>query len=129
MKHNELERRTGPNYQKKLLKNIQNLWKTVRDLKGNKSQVNQYLIVNNIKINKDEDKEGAHRDILEDVFKISHQENAVFDREKEVEVERYIEVNQDKVNTYVRSDVNRLDGRNFIDSLITQVEIKSHKNF
>lgn len=47
-----------------------------------------------------------------------------FDREEEKEVERYINTNQIKVNTFLRSDPNRLTGENLIDTLITH-EVKA----
>ena len=100
-------------------------WKTIKRLKGNRTQTNQYLEVNNTTLTSDEDKEAAHRTIWREVFMISPQENAQFDRNKEEEVERYLRANNDYTTTYERSDLNRLRGNNQIDSLITQVEIKN----
>ena len=95
-------------------------------MKGNKTQTNQYLQVNNTTLTSYEDKEAAHRTIWREVFMISPQENALFDRNKEEEVEKYLRANDAYTTTYERSDLNRLRGINQIDSLVTQVEIKKH---
>lgn len=100
-------------------------WRLINRLKGNKTPTNQDLEVNNIKLINDKDKEAAHRAILQDVFKISPQENAEYDREKEEEVRRYLDAHQNKITPFERSNLNRLQGANQIDTLITQIEIKS----
>lgn len=100
-------------------------WKNIKRLKGNKIQMNQYLEVNNTKLINDQEKEEAYRNIWKQVFRISPQENAEFDLEKETEVNRYIDMNQIKITTFPRSDLNRLRGANLIDTLITQEEIKA----
>lgn len=68
-------------------------WRNIRNLKGNKTQVNQYLQVNNTKLTTDREEEQAHRVIWQDVFKISPEENAEYDRGKAEEVERYLSAN------------------------------------
>ena len=100
-------------------------WEKIKKIKGKKTQVEQYLHINNITLTNDEDKEEAHRTIWKEVFKISPQENIEFDRENEEEVERYLNENQIKTTTFHRSDLNRLQGANQIDTLITQTEMKA----
>ena len=98
-------------------------WKKIKQLKGSKTQPNQYLQNNNMIITRDRDKEESFRLIWQDVFKISPQENVAYDGEKEAEVERYLVEHPDKITTFPRSDLSRLQGTNQIDSLITQTEI------
>lgn len=105
-------------------KEPQEFWRLIKRLKGNKTMASQFLQVNNTKLINDKDKEAVHRNIWQEVFKITLQENAKYDREKEIEVGRYLEGNQDKVATFPRSDLNRLKGNNQVDTLITQTEIK-----
>lgn len=103
-------------------------WRNINKLKGNKTQQNQYLQINNTKITNDKDKEETHRGIWKEVFKITPEENAEYDIDKEEEVERYLNANEEKITTYQRSDLNRLQGAYNIDTLITQDEIKTIMN-
>lgn len=116
----KLLEKTAMNY-----KEPQEFWRMIKKLKGNKTIASQHLQINNTKLINDKDKEAAHRSIWQEVFKISSQENAEYDREIEAEVERYLENNQDKITTFQTSDLNRLRSYNHIDTLISQVEIKA----
>ena len=113
-------------------KDPKSFWKNIKNLKGNKTAYTDYLQVNNIKLTNDKDKENAHRSLWQEVFKISPQENLEFDRDKEAEVEGYLTHNETNTVAFERSDLNRLQGANYIDTLITKEEmkavIKSFKN-
>ncbi len=68
----------------------------------------------------------------QDIFKITQEENANYDRETEQEVEEYLNNNPGKVRTYEKSNINRLQGDDSIDTRITSREIyltiKSFRN-
>ncbi len=134
MLKNEAERIRNNNWTKLMEKtalkyqNPQDFWRTIRKLKGNTCQQNQYLQQNNRKITKDEDKEEIHRAILENVFRITREENAHYDQQTEEDVTTYLDNNEEIRTTYIQSDLNRLQGRNMIDTLITEQEIKSTIN-
>lgn len=136
MLKNESQRIKNDNWNKLMeatatkYKEPKEFWRAIKNQEGTKIQANNYLQVNNNKLISDKDKEEVHRTIQKEIFKIFPQENIEYDRDQEVKVESYLEGNQIRVTTYRCSDLNRLQGENYIDTLISVQEIKQViKNF
>ena len=65
-------------------------WKNLKKLKGNQTITKPYLISNNIKIFKTEGKEQILRNIWENIFKISPEENQLYEDTVEDTVNNYL---------------------------------------
>lgn len=122
MLKNEAERIRNDDWERQMTttaekyKDPKTFWRNINKLKGNKTQHDQYLQINNTKITNEKGKEEAHRGIWKEVFKITPQENAEYDMDKEEEVDKYLDANEEKITIYQRSDLNRLQGTNNIDT-------------
>lgn len=107
-------------------------WKQIKRLKGSKAPASQHLIKNNIKLMENNEKEEAFREILQNVFKITQEENARYYIDTEREVVNFLSNNEFYLNTYDHSNLHRLQGEQQIDTLITyqkiEMTIKSFKN-
>lgn len=99
-------------------------WSQIKKIKGSDNLTKQHLEVNNIKIVENCEKEEAFREIWSKVFTITPEENALYDQNKEREIDQYWATNEDLRNPYPSSDLSRITGREEINSLITTREIK-----
>lgn len=106
-------------------KDPQKFWGLVKRLKATQAPTNQYIIKDNNKLTESKEKEKAFRNIWQDIFRISREENALFDRENERMVENYLKNNKEILNTYDKSDLTRLQGTHHTDTLISQTEIQT----
>lgn len=68
-------------------KNPQKFWDNIRKLKGYSTSKNNHLIVNDNKLIHGKEKEGAHRNLWQNIFKITDEENDQYDQENEALVE------------------------------------------
>lgn len=80
----------------------------------------------------DREREEAYMKIWQNVFRVTQQENNQCDIETEREVEAFLNTNAHYINACEHSYLNRLQGENQIDSLITyqeiEITIKSFRN-
>lgn len=94
-------------------------------MKAPQSPTNQYLIKNNTELTEDKDKEETFREIWQNIFRITPQENAQYDIENQRMVEEYLRNHTNIYTSYQESDTTRLQGNNEIDTLITLTEIQT----
>lgn len=88
-------------------KNPQKFWYKIRKLKGYSTSKNNHLIVNDNKLIHDKEKEEAHRNIWQNTFKMTDEENDQYNRENEVRVEEDLSNNTNKISPYHTSDLTR----------------------
>ena len=105
-------------------KNPQKFWDKIKKLKGQNSNNNHHLKINDRIITDTKEKEETFRDIWKNIFRISPEENQNFDVAKETEVEAFIAENIEKCQPNTFSDLSRLSSHNDIDSEISEEEIK-----
>lgn len=84
-------------------KNPQKLWVKIRKIKGNKTTRNGQLIINNSKFIQEADIEKKHREIWQNIFKISDEENKQYDPETGRRVRDYLNNNTDPITPHQTS--------------------------
>lgn len=94
-------------------------------MKGNISNNNSHLKINNVILTSDEKKEEAHREIWKNVFRISPDENRQFDLETERMVKDYLNDDIDKITIFQNTDVNRLHEGHLLTQPISLIEVKN----
>lgn len=99
-------------------------WAQIKKMRGSENSNNQHLEVNNTKLVEEKDKERAFREIWSKVFTISPEENMQYNLNKEREIEGYWLNNEEQRTPFPSSDINRITGREEIDTLISTAEIK-----
>ena len=106
-------------------KNPQKFWNKIKQLKGNKTDTNHHLKVNNMIITNNKEKEETFKGIWQNIFKITDEENRQYDEETERQVNEYINENIEICTPYELSDLRRLRGENGIDKLISEEDVKN----
>ena len=81
-------------------KHPKEFWKLIKQLKGNTESCSPYLIRNNEKIYDEKQKAEIFKEIWENVFRISREENIEFDRENERMVNNFINNNEQLLNPH-----------------------------
>ena len=107
-------------------------WKEIKRLRGSNEYISPYILDNNKKIYKEEEKEPIFRNIWENVFYISPQENQSFDHNNEIRVTNFLTEHQEIYAYSNTSSLARLQNTNYIKRPITTQEIyniiKEQKN-
>ena len=100
-------------------------WRKVRKLMGGKEDVMPYLEDDTgNKYFKSEEKEQLYREIWEQIFQITPEENNAFCNDTETEVENYIQMNEYRTRPYQRASINRLNVLNALTKPIETHQIK-----
>lgn len=86
---------------------------------------NDHLIINNKKLIMNIHKKRVHRQVWQDVFKISDLENQQYDRQAEITVREYLNNNNYKITVHQTSDINRLQNNSLLIQPITLEDIKT----
>ena len=117
---NQLTNECIQNYHKNwenLIKNIdlqkndpKQFWSSIRRLMGGKEETTPFLKDNRgQKCYKDEEKEKLFREIWQDIFRISNQENQNFCQQKEEEVKAFLDQNRHRLTPYKEASMDRLN--------------------
>ena len=109
----------------KTYKNPKEFWKTIKRLKGNKTDISPYLLHNNTKVYDEEKKGKIFREIWSDIFHISPEENATFDAHTEEQVNSFITDNENIFQPHRTANLDRLYDRIGLIAKITIQEVKS----
>ena len=90
------------------------------------NKVDTLYIVNNAgeKLYTSEEKETEFRNIWQNVFRISPQENTLFDHQHGVRVTNFVNTYDYQIDTFEKSDLDRLDLNNYLIKPITNNDIK-----
>lgn len=115
-----------------LYKDPKQFWSKIKRLKENKINTSPYINHNNQKIYDIKEKETIFRNIWENIFTITPEENILFDQETDNNINNYITANRDLISPYHTSDLSRLNNQEYTTATITLQEItntiKSFKN-
>ena len=100
-------------------------WAQVRKMMGT-NKVDTLYIVNNAgeKLYTNVEKETEFRNIWQNVFRISPQENTLFDHQHEVRVTNFVNTYDYQIDIFEKSDLDRLDLNNYLTKPITNDDIK-----
>lgn len=99
-------------------------WKSIKQLKGNKEQSSPYITYNNIKLYSPEEQEPIFRNIWQNIFQISEEDNRLFDQNNDTRVNNYINIHQNITSPYTTADTNRLMNDNYLTKPITTSEVE-----
>ena len=99
-------------------------WDSIARLLGKSSNGSPYILHNNDKIFKDEDKEPVFREYWSNVFRITPEENANFDRNHETMVNDVLRRRGQELVPYPTVDLTRLDPNNPLTRPFELDEIK-----
>ena len=97
-------------------------WQQIKRLSGS-NNTQTHLKIDNQKITEDDEIENVFRDIWSKVFTILPEDNLLFDRQNERDIEYYWTQNEHRRTTHNYSDLTRLNGNNEVDTLISTNEI------
>lgn len=81
-------------------------------MKGQKSYNSHHLQVNGRMIKDNKEKEETFKEIWENIFRITEDENLNYDVTKEREVEDYINENINQCQLYINSNISNVNQRN-----------------
>ena len=105
-------------------KDPKQFWGKIRKMMGGKEDTIPYLVDNTgNKYFKSEEKEELYREIWEQVFQITPEENNAFCNTTEAEVETYLQANGYRTQPYHRASLNRLNALNALTKPIETYQI------
>lgn len=100
-------------------------WDKVRRLMGGSKDVPPYISdERGNKYYSDDEKEGQFRHIWTDIFRITDEEEANFDRANDRRVNEFINDNEPSITPYEYADLERLNAENYMTRPTTRREIK-----
>ena len=111
------------NYLHTIYKDPKKFWQNIKRLRGTTASNTPYLIFQNNKIYEDKVKEPIFRDIWSNIFKISPEENQLFDQNTDTLVNNFITDNHEHLTPYTHASPNNLDNSNNLTAKITIQEV------
>ncbi len=108
-------------------KNSKQFWNKIKILKGKKNNHTNYMKdTEGKKYYSDQEKCQLMEETWKNVFRITDEEEQNFDKQHSDHIDRYININNNRVKPYFTVELNRLNNENYNTREITTEEIKTY---